>query len=231
MSTTSASPTPTTSPDVPFTPQPNPGQGNGTSSSLYLFTFLATLLLLLCVSSAIILRSFILRRRFRRRVEQAILSGAYNPTDFTNFSDRSARRRRDFGARPAMHDIYAAAALPATAWKEVYPVAAVPLPPDPEKASDAQSESPAPSPEPPRRPGVLARLNPFARRTPLPDEALDDPPASVPAPPSPDAMQVTLLIAMPDLRRHAKSVLGADEDEPLPEMVLGTAAVPFRDRP
>lgn len=39
------------------------------------FTFLATLLLLLFVSGAIVLRSFIVRRRFRRRIEEALAAG------------------------------------------------------------------------------------------------------------------------------------------------------------
>ena len=61
------------------------------------FTFLATLFLLLFVSSAIILRSFILRRRFRQRIEEAILAGVIvpNPTGRVN-------RRRALGEKPKL---------------------------------------------------------------------------------------------------------------------------------
>ncbi|KAG7100063.1 hypothetical protein E1B28_001848 [Marasmius oreades] len=59
-------------------------QGSGatfgnTSASLYLYTFLATLVLLLGVSAAIILRSLLLRRRHRRMVEEAIRNGTWIP--------------------------------------------------------------------------------------------------------------------------------------------------------
>ncbi|EIN03592.1 hypothetical protein PUNSTDRAFT_123266 [Punctularia strigosozonata HHB-11173 SS5] len=90
--TVTSSPT-TTFP--PFTPAPIPSSdfspaataasnnsGNpafGTSSTLYLYTFLATLVLLLGVSLAIVLRSLCLRRRHRRMVEEAIRNGTFHP--------------------------------------------------------------------------------------------------------------------------------------------------------
>lgn len=43
------------------------------------YTFLATLVLLLAVSGAIVIRSFILRRRHRRMVEEAVRNGTYVP--------------------------------------------------------------------------------------------------------------------------------------------------------
>lgn len=61
------------------------------------FTFLATLFLLLFVSSAIILRSFILRRRFRRRIEEAILAGVIPPPQTGRVS-----RRRVIGEKPKL---------------------------------------------------------------------------------------------------------------------------------
>ncbi|KZV80821.1 hypothetical protein EXIGLDRAFT_732272 [Exidia glandulosa HHB12029] len=45
------------------------------AASLYLFVFLATLLLLLALSVGVLVRSFLMRRRFRRRVEEAIAQG------------------------------------------------------------------------------------------------------------------------------------------------------------
>ena len=72
------------------------------------FTFLATLLLLLCVSSAIILRSFILRRRFRRHVEEAFYAGVWAGGDGPpGFPANS--KRPNVGPRPVMFDAYAPA--------------------------------------------------------------------------------------------------------------------------
>ncbi|OCH89367.1 hypothetical protein OBBRIDRAFT_835852 [Obba rivulosa] len=49
------------------------------SATLYLYTFLATLLLLLSVSAAIVLRSYVLRRRARAAIAEAIANGTYVP--------------------------------------------------------------------------------------------------------------------------------------------------------
>jgi hypothetical protein len=70
------------------------------------FTFLATLFLLLFVSSAIILRSFILRRRFRRRIEEAILAGVIPAPHTARVS-----RRRALGEKPKLWEarVYPAA--------------------------------------------------------------------------------------------------------------------------
>jgi len=67
----------------------------------YRFTFLATLFLLLFVSSAIILRSIVLRRRFRRRLEEAILGGVipHNPTGRVS-------RRRAIGEKPKLWEAH-----------------------------------------------------------------------------------------------------------------------------
>ncbi|KAJ3724221.1 hypothetical protein DFJ43DRAFT_1090879 [Lentinula guzmanii] len=55
------------------------GENIANSASLYLYTFLATLVLLLGVSAAIVIRSLILRRRHRRMIEEAIRNGTYVP--------------------------------------------------------------------------------------------------------------------------------------------------------
>ncbi|OBZ71625.1 Protein SOK1 [Grifola frondosa] len=60
-----------------------------TAGSLHRFTFLATLFLLLFVSSAIVMRGFYLRRRFRRQLEAAIAAGALVESP----GDPRARRR------------------------------------------------------------------------------------------------------------------------------------------
>ncbi|WWC60349.1 uncharacterized protein I303_102920 [Kwoniella dejecticola CBS 10117] len=56
----------------------NPGGG---STTLYLFTFLITILVLGLISSGLLIRAYILRRRFHRRVEEAIRRGEALPTD------------------------------------------------------------------------------------------------------------------------------------------------------
>ncbi|KAI5119022.1 hypothetical protein M0805_001881 [Coniferiporia weirii] len=71
----------------PFPPAPasasGPNGGGGipssSASNLYLYTFLATLVLLLFVSGAVILRSITLRLRARREIEEAIRNGTYVP--------------------------------------------------------------------------------------------------------------------------------------------------------
>ncbi|ODN86558.1 hypothetical protein L198_07252 [Cryptococcus wingfieldii CBS 7118] len=54
--------------------------GSG-STSLYLFTFLITIVVLALISGALVLRAYVLRRRFRRRVEEAIRTGNPLPMD------------------------------------------------------------------------------------------------------------------------------------------------------
>jgi len=69
-------------------------------SELYLFTFLTTLLLLLGVSVAIIIRSLILRRRFRRRVQEAIANGVLIPGLMTEPTNR------EIGEKPKMWNVW-----------------------------------------------------------------------------------------------------------------------------
>ena len=72
------------------------------------FTFLATLFLLLAISSAIIMRGIFLRRRFRRRLEEAIAAGVLlSPSDdgtggFGGNGGRTSRRKLQ---RPTLFDV------------------------------------------------------------------------------------------------------------------------------
>lgn len=61
----------------------------------------ATLVLLLAVSSAIVIRSLILRRRHQRLVEEAIRTGTWMPQRFN-----SSRRRRDIGQKPSLWEVW-----------------------------------------------------------------------------------------------------------------------------
>ena len=85
----------------------SPNNGSiASSASLYLYTFLATLVLLLSVSGAIILRSFILRRRHRLLVEEAIRNGTWIPPSPEERGTGSSRNRVDISKKPVMWDAY-----------------------------------------------------------------------------------------------------------------------------
>lgn len=62
-------------------------------------TFLATLFVLLFVSCAIVLRSFIIRRRFRQQVEEQIAAGLLPPEAAYGLG------KRDFGEKPKLWDV------------------------------------------------------------------------------------------------------------------------------
>ncbi|KAF8872807.1 hypothetical protein CPB84DRAFT_1854299 [Gymnopilus junonius] len=107
-SSTSPATFPTSFPP-PSTPSPG-GQSNNssnndgsiaTSASLYLYTFLATLVLLLSVSAAIVIRSFILRRRHRLMVEEAIRNGTWVPP-----APPTRPARVDLSKKPVLWEAY-----------------------------------------------------------------------------------------------------------------------------
>jgi len=84
----------------------NGGGGSSTntnlanSASLYLYTFLATLVLLLSVSGAIVVRSFIIRRRHRRMEEEARRNGTW-------IAPTAARSSRvDLDKKPELWEAY-----------------------------------------------------------------------------------------------------------------------------
>ncbi|KAG8996113.1 hypothetical protein FRB94_008568 [Tulasnella sp. JGI-2019a] len=79
------------------------GGGGLGSTSLYLFTFLITLILLLVISGAVVFRSYFLRRQLRRRVEEAIASGALMPDG--QLPPEWGGSRRDFGEKPVMSQV------------------------------------------------------------------------------------------------------------------------------
>lgn len=97
MATMTSSSTPTPSAQPPG----NPSNSIATSASLYLYTFLATLVLLLTVSAAIVVRSFILRRRHRLMVEEAIRNGTWIPP-----TQPSRPARVDLSKKPVLWEAY-----------------------------------------------------------------------------------------------------------------------------
>jgi len=109
-------------------------------ASLYLYTFLVTLILLLTVSGAIVLRSFLMRRRHRRMVEEAIRNGTYVPP---------SRTKNQLGQKPVIYDAYLGVddatdfavqgkakgrsnvpAMGEMKWEDILPVSALLLNPD-----------------------------------------------------------------------------------------------------
>ncbi|CAE6366300.1 unnamed protein product [Rhizoctonia solani] len=83
--------------------------GGGVNSTLYLFTFLTTLLLLLAVSCGIVIRSFVLRRRFHRRVEEAIAAGVLLPGQGDGGvgpRGHFGTYRRPIGEKPIMWEVW-----------------------------------------------------------------------------------------------------------------------------
>ncbi|KAF9470276.1 hypothetical protein BDN70DRAFT_727849 [Pholiota conissans] len=81
--------------------QQNNNGSIATSASLYLYTFLATLVLLLSVSAAIVIRSFILRRRHRLMVEEAIRNGTWVPP-----TPPTRPARVDLSKKPVLWEAY-----------------------------------------------------------------------------------------------------------------------------
>ena len=72
------------------------------------FTFLATLLVLLAISCAIVIRSLVIRRRFQRRVQEALAEGYVFPPDAGPGATPGfgfgvgGRRRIDIGEKPKL---------------------------------------------------------------------------------------------------------------------------------
>lgn len=54
---------------------------HSTQSTLYLLTFLITLVVLAVISAALLLRAYYVRRRFQRRIQEAIANGQALPPD------------------------------------------------------------------------------------------------------------------------------------------------------
>jgi hypothetical protein len=73
-------------------------------NEIAVYTFLATLVLLLSVSAAIVVRSFLLRRRHRRMIEEAIRNGTWVPP--ISSAGRGAGPRVDLTKRPRMWEVY-----------------------------------------------------------------------------------------------------------------------------
>lgn len=103
----------------PTPPQPDARSYRSPFSALIImeptsFTFLATILILVLLSASLVLRSYILRRRYRQRFQQALADGLFVDLDHSAFNGtgqfdtfggfrRSARR---LGPKPVLWDTW-----------------------------------------------------------------------------------------------------------------------------
>ncbi|KAF8553685.1 hypothetical protein OG21DRAFT_1509929 [Imleria badia] len=190
------------------------------------FTFLATILILVLLSASLVLRSYILRRRYRRHFQQAISDGLFDdlnrngPGEFDVIGGfrRSTRR---LGPKPVVWDTWIHPADKDDTWPSITPVAArcSPLLSPP---STSQS-SPLPSITPPissSRPTFFSQLripspfslsprpsSPLPRHSPIGSPAVPSTgslPSAVPTSPDPSTkdavtLSVCVLVAMPDV--------------------------------
>ncbi|KAH9841550.1 uncharacterized protein C8Q71DRAFT_737601 [Rhodofomes roseus] len=224
------------------------GGGSSEPSSLYLFTFLATLFLLLFVSAAIVLRSFILRRRFRRRIEEALAAGVPltppwgGPPELFRILQRP--KLWDLFLRPASKD----------GWKDTLPIAATVVASKPSHSGGSALSPHEGSPDASTSRFALLR-RPFARRRATSTSPTASPNLSNPQPtdtsagdvlPRAEVVQVAVMVMMPNphrpvLRRNSLSIslkgkdksLSGDwdeeeEEEGIPDVVLGLMQVPHK---
>ncbi|KAG2153054.1 uncharacterized protein EDB93DRAFT_1136325 [Suillus bovinus] len=158
-----------------------------TSTTLYLFTFLATLFVLLLISASIIFRSFLIRRRFRRRVEDALAQGVYIDLQPSVLGLTS----RYIGEKPSVHEAWVKqdALQEKSQWQAIMPVTAL-LTHRVEPTADSRLPHECSQQQ---RPSFLAR---FKRHTTSPDSH----PATIlqHSPSSDDSVSVCVLITMPD---------------------------------
>ncbi|KAG1723213.1 hypothetical protein EDB19DRAFT_1764213 [Suillus lakei] len=227
--------------DQPTTTQTSSAEGNqqpSTSTTLYLFTFLATLFVLLLISASIIFRSFLVRRRFRRRVEDALGQGVFHDMQPSALGLTS----RFIGKKPSVHEAWVEQDVlrEKAQWQAIMPVTAVLTH---RVEPTAESRLPHESPQQ-QRPSFLAR---FKRHSASPDSY---PATIIRDSTSPDdSVSVCVLISMPhpdspmrfkhSLEDSVKSQLiygkdpnpsvttgRASDEEGVPNVVFGVAELP-----
>lgn len=230
----------TTTTDLPgiFTPpppspppqgSPPPGgspDGQPKSSSLYLFTFLSTLFLLLVVSTAIVLRSFLLRRRYHMQLQEQFDDIFRPPRDA-----RRASRKRNFGAKPKLWETWIRPdnqqndSVKELADIKPLSVAYIPREPKPRNLSaPATGTSPSQEHRHERSTAFFSSLfaNPLPRQLFENDHPGDDSqnrPTEIPP-----AVQVSVVIAMPTpnpTKPHASNT-----GEEFPNVALGFTRLP-----
>ncbi|GJE97152.1 hypothetical protein PsYK624_133640 [Phanerochaete sordida] len=186
----------------------NSGGFSPPSSTLYLLTFLATLFVLLFVSCAIVLRSFIIRRRFRRQVEEQIAAGLLPPEAAFNIG------RRDIGEKPKLWDVHVDPTEYVASWDSMSPVSAKLI--SEHDPNNDPHESPRSSFDH-RPPGRFTR---FLRRRRAPSQTAPETPAlDVSDSLDGSEVQIAVLVAMPTAQVPRDSI---------PEVVVGIAKIPLQ---
>ncbi|KAG7088480.1 hypothetical protein E1B28_012469 [Marasmius oreades] len=227
------------------TSSPTQPTSHSNSSNLYLFTFVATLFVLLLISSTIIFRSYILRRRYQRNLQEALASGV-----ILTPREQGSRRKR-FRTRPKFYDVW----LDPTGdtWEDMMPVSVLPVKPKRRRKvshidNRAQRRGPsiterfvnalsmgrnrifrlpaAPSPQAPQEDLESSQL--AAASVPIscaPPEPEKGPTTTIYTPSVPIQFQVAVLVQMPSPRniRYREDISCTDrsEDAELPEVVFG----------
>ncbi|KIY50245.1 hypothetical protein FISHEDRAFT_71854 [Fistulina hepatica ATCC 64428] len=188
------------------------------SASLYLYTFLATLVLLLGVSAAIVIRSIMLRRQHRRLIEEAIRNGTW-------VLPPAQAAKVDLSKKPRMYEVYVdkEGNMYNATWEAVTPFAAacISSPGSTHNHSDATAARHGP---------LRARI---ASVLPLWRRPRSSPrPADITSPveislqnlhgASLEGIHVGVLVSMPLL----KTALNREEDQALPLLEFGVATIP-----
>ncbi|WVR03758.1 hypothetical protein IAU60_000753 [Kwoniella sp. DSM 27419] len=229
------------------TPWANGSPSNG-STTLYLFTFLITILVLGVISSGLLIRAYVLRRRFHRRVEAAIRSGQPLPPDAAAALGLTPRRRgkkeKKHGLMPTMWESEMwrrgekdgdveeddLAHEKADVWEETTPLSVVHFP----------APSPPPTPQPPMTLDMIPRQSArtrirhaFSSQPPMPirpqlqtqltNQTIPKAKAMFEIPPVGTEVMLGVMIAMPvqGADEERWNLLEEGEERDLPEVCLG----------
>lgn len=223
--------------DQPTNTSTGSNQPPSTSTTLYLFTFLATLFVLLLISASIIFRSFLVRRRFRQRVEDALAQGVVLDLQSSVLGLTS----RYIGEKPSVHEAWVEQGVlrEKPQWQAIMPVTALLTH---RVEPSAESRLPHESPQQ-QRPSFLAR---FKRHSSSPDS---HPATIIPDHTPDDSVSVCVLISMPrpdspmrfkrsqedSVKSHlidgkdpnlGVSTGRAGDEEGVPDIVFGVAELP-----
>ncbi|KIK69586.1 hypothetical protein GYMLUDRAFT_33963 [Collybiopsis luxurians FD-317 M1] len=243
MSSASASPSPSSA-------APPQGSSSTSQGNLYLFTFLSTLLVLLLISCSIVFRSFILRRRYQRRLAEALATGAI-------LAPRTqGSRRKRFRTRPKFFDTWLSEAGSSVTWSDLMPVSVLPIKGKKKAKETVESEKP----EDPRTEAVLHRIftahflqpdrnsnnsrlrrrsnpdadsvpsSPVSPTTPTPVQEKPDPISDAsPTQSRKNVVQVAVLIAMPSPRNLNQSPIQPQQHEDeIPEVAFGVTRLHYK---
>ncbi|KAH8825402.1 hypothetical protein DL96DRAFT_183484 [Flagelloscypha sp. PMI_526] len=221
-------------PHHPPGPPPDGHHGPVNSSNLYIFTFLATLLVLLAISCLVVGRSFMLRRRYRRRLAEILAEGAISTPE------SPSSRRRVLRHMPQLHEAFISS--PTTSHESLdraMPFAVQFLKPRRRKKAAVESSTVTTSPSLftrlfPRTPPVSAtptsHLETRINSEPATLQIAGDPEKSSHSPPTAQkavhSLQMSFFIAMPSRRSWHSNHSG---DAEIPILNIGTTR--FRPPP